>query len=76
MERFGTAALGQARLETCSSQIPPSRAWMEGAEGPAVFGELPLQSSPHLLSAAGRQKQEAGGGLGPGLIEIGRDKQR
>lgn len=49
---------------------------MEGAEGPAVFGELPLQSSPHLLSAAGRQKQEAGGGLGPGLIEIGLDKQR
>lgn len=75
MERFGTAALGQARLGTHSSQMPASRAWMEGAEGPAVFGELPLQSL-HLLSAAGRQKQEAGGGVGPGLIEIGLDKGR
>lgn len=76
MERFETVALGQARVGTHSSQMPASCAWMEGAEGPAVFGELPLQSSPHLLSAAGRQKQEAGGGVGPGLIEIGLDKQR
>lgn len=75
MERFETVALGQARVGTCSSQMPASRAWMEGAEGPAVFGELLCSRSPtYFLQLGGRNRK--GGGVGPGLMEIGLDKQR
>ena len=67
---------GRRDWEPAAAKCQPAAPGWRVRRAPAVFGELPLQSSPHLLSAAGRQKQEAGGGVGPGLVEIGLDKGR
>lgn len=49
-------------------QTAPVGLRLEGTEGAAVFYELTLRCSGslHLLSAAGRQKQEAGSGMSQG----------